>query len=773
MGQAFEAGSVAVLGNVLYYLVPGGHTQVKVDTCDISDLRVGDLGSVRSNRKWNSFDLMSKVSRKNGASFNTNFRPAAVHLHQTLYCFWVDRADSGQVYMVSMDEAGTFSSSAFRVYARGAAGRSAVQVSSYLSATVARNGRVITLNWFDPSSTELRTLVLDPNDIDLGERRWIGTEGSPLTPSQYGLESVKASYYRISTAWFTQGNQGTFMIASFYSSDKHRVYFLLYPISKDGTPTQTGREHVFTIKNLSVTRGFTMSRDPAGQIHGICCQADNVVVSRSFNTFQEISEDASGNKPLAWDSETQLNGSRNESSKCPVIAFVAGNGAAGPISLPNTQGNAQTFQGVHTPQYSFAFFAAGNQNTTEAFDIQCEVARHGTSSIVLDYRTFAPTSEHSDNRLMSLIMDSFPFPDQNLGSSLPPNRRIIEYTYGASSATQLRAVESFESFFGVRAAFTTTKGLGPSVESEFKSGPVGSSEVSTTVTETDGYSVYTTPIAVGSESPTTYKIEAHGEYYGSTPSQLVETIVIFRDTNGNIVSGHEAPLFSVVNPRRGSATIRVSGQYGTYCYTPGDIRTYEQPRIDATMAALYGGLSKRDKQLFTPGYASGYIENVIIPNAQIISDDNRNYLEFTIGGSGHSASTLEEINREMETFGVSTRGSHYEGVSGGSELSIFGVGVGFSASLLTGVEFSSSTIRGVDRSRTWGIAFADNSPSTVSRGFSYTVKMYICKPSSLWARELQFLAPDLAARSRIDFEGSIPSKIMFVVSNIHRTREQS
>lgn len=774
MGQQFEAGSAVARGATLYYLVAGGEKQVKVDTCDIADLRSGDVASVKASAVWKSFELAARVQASNGASFRSYFRPAAVLSGQTIYFFWADSA-SNQVYAVSMDRAGALSSSPYKIYVRGSPTPSRLQVTSYLAASVAPNGADIILNWFDYGSAELGSLALDPKKIDTESRQWAGNRGSSLKPADYGLASVNHDFFRISTAWFTQGSQRNFMIASFYSSDAHRAYFLLYPIRRDGTPAETGSAHVFKINDLSAKRGFTLSRDPASRIHGISCDddAETNIVIRNFNTNQSVEKDSSGKDPvLSWGAKSNLNGISKGSEKAPVMAFVAGVSNASTVTIPVPGQAAQTHPGTDVRHYGFAFYAAGTQNR-EAYDVQCQVAFYGTSSIIPNFARIDPEADYVSARLLSIVLDTFPFPNQNLGTSVPGTRKIIEYTYGASSSTLLSTMFSTQSLFGVKNTFTTTAGIGLAAEAEYRSGPQGSVGSTTTETVSVGYSVATTPFAPDPSAPTRFKVEEHGQYFGTTPSSFVETIAIFKDVGGAIVNGAEAPLFSVIRPVPGSETIRVTGQYGTYCYTPGDIFSYGKNAIDATMARLYGKLSNKNKVFLSPGYASGYIDGVIIPNARTFPN-GKNFLEFTIGGSGGSGAAFESISEALATMGIVLKARKYFGVSGGGMLSLFGILVleGFSGSTLRGADYETSITAGVGNTTSWGIAFTNNAPSAVSGAYGYSVKMYVCEPSNLWAREIQLFAKgDVDAGSAIDYEASMPSKIMFVVSNIERTRD--
>lgn len=771
MGSEANVGCPVVWGSKLIYFTSGSNNDTKIVTCNLSGLQAGTLSSVTSNSNWSKFELEDQLADGNGADFVTNFGTAAVLLGSRLYFFWVDTHSSGKFYAAYLDQFGNYSPCAYRINEQNGSTLSEMTLACNVSANVAPNGTTIAVNWFNTSSLKYHTLVLDPANIDDNNKRWAGTDGSYLLPSNYGLSSVDSSYYQISSAWFTQGSLGNYALASFYSSDDNHVYFLLYPISDDGTPAHTGTSHVFTVDDFDCRRGFFITRDPSGRLYGIQCKDDSGSTNlycRVFDTYQRVQQDDSGNNPsLRWGSSALLNGSSKDSQEGPSAAFIAGNSIANSsIQLKNSQGQNQNFTCTKIPQYCIVLYADSNKSNS-GYDLQVQVAAYGNSYIVPDYSVLSPSSQYSDTRIISMIMDSFPFPNENLGNSVNVNESLIEYAYGASSVMELSATMSVDLLFGVKSSFSTNKGVGPAEESEFKTGPQASLSASTQTSTFTSFAVDTTPVDAPAGFATPYKIESHGEYHGSTLSDIHEDIAIFQDAGGVIVNGSHAPLFSTLRTVRNNNTAAVSGQYATYCYTPGDISSYQAANINQTMAQKYNALSSSQKSFFTPDYATDYINKVIIPNATQLGDNN--YLEFTVDGSGHSSNTVEQINQVVATLGWTVQGSLYAGVSGGEELSVFGFGEGFDASLMVGFDYNFSVSGGVSVGSSWGINFDIHVPTNVTGAKGYTVKMYICKPNNLWAREMQFFSGQYSPPSGIDFDNSAPSKIMFVVSNIINT----
>jgi len=778
MGNASIMGCPVVNGSTLFYLTTNSSNAVKVVTGNLSALQSGNVSGVTGNSNWSKAELSGKISKSNGANFVTNFAPTAVALGSRIYYFWVDTRNSGQAYMAYQDQLGNYSSCAYKIDIQGASSISALVLTSSISANIAPNGTTITLGYFNTSSTTLHTVALDPASIDDTNSRWVGLEASTLQPSNYGLNAVSKNYSTISSAWFTQGSLGNFAVTSFYSSADHHVYFLLYPISDDGTPAYTGTSYVFPIADFAAKRGVYLTRDPAGRLYGIFCKNDSSynLYSTTFNTYQQVQQDDSGNHPtLSWNTAQLLNNSSKNSEKGPTAAFMVGNGTSSTIQLKNSNNQNQTFSCTNYPQYSITIYADDNQDSN-AYDIQVQIASYGTSVVVPNYSTIGPNPTYASNRILSLLMDSFPVPNENLGNNVSPNKNVVEYAYGAASTNELSATMSVDIKFGVKASFSTTKGVGPATEDEFKTGPQASLSASTQTTTFSSFAVDTTPIVAPAGFATTYKIESHGGYYGSTPSNIVEDSAIFKDADGTIISGSQAPLFSSLRTVKANSTSEVSGQYSTYCYTPGNITSYQENNINAAMAAKYNALTAAQKSYFTTGYASNYVQDVIAANAtQFGTSSDDKYLEFTFSSSGHSATTMEQINQIVATLGWTVEGSYYVGVSGGEEVSVFGFGEGFSASLMAGFEYNFSVAGGTTVGSTWGIYFNSNMPTAVNGALGYTVRMYLCKPNNMWAREMQLFSGNgnTTAYSSIDFENSAPMKIMFVVSNIVTGPESS
>lgn len=317
---------------------------------------------------------------------------------------------------------------------------------------------------------------------------------------------------------------------------------------------------------------------------------------------------------------------------------------------------------------------------------------------------------------------------------------------------------------GIKAAFTTTKGIGPATELEFSTGPMGSLAIEYQQINSAAFTIYTSA-EIGPNG--TLVVAPYGSYNDETLSEVHEDATVFYDTSGNLINGNQAPIYSVLRLVKASSTSRSGGSYTSYCYTPGVMSSYTADSINQTMQSLYNKLTPKQQGFLNPHYGDGsYVKNVMLPNAQSLglTDD---YLEFNFTGAGSYHTGIEVINSIMATLGWVFQGSAYIGVSGGEEVSLFGFGEGFDASALVGYQYNLSLSAGFGGTGSWGINFTDDSgPVNVAGHSTYTTRMYFLKPSNLWSYELQLFGnPEKA--DNVDYANSQPSKIMFVVTKLN------
>ncbi len=749
MGSATQVGSAVAINDVrtnthmLYYFVPGSSGDVKIVTCNVSCLQTeaGEKEDITNKDNWNKENLSGLITDSNDANFQSNYGTASVKLGNRLYFFWVDTHNKGLLYAAYYDYVqNQYSPCAYLVIDGD---NKSLSLSSDLSAIVSPDEGSIIVQFL--ISSQLGMLSLNPEQIDEKHKSWNGSLYE-LSPSTYGV-TIDSSYYGISSSCFSQGSQGNFMMVSFYSSKEHDVKFLLYPIKMNGK----AKEAPFSIGGFSCRRGFTIIRDPAGRLYGVQCSdhndndpndTDKNLYYRTFSTYADITDNSN------WSSESLLNGTSHESSICPTLVFIEGRTATG-----------QDFHGYNNcteiEQYSMALYANSNN------DLEVQVAPYGWSIIIPEYETLKPIPTETPLQVINMIMDTFPFPNENLGTSVAPNNPIITYDYGVTSASNFATTVSIDTLYGIKGAITTTNGIGPAVETEYKTGPQQSTSDSRETKVVNSYAVSTTPTMENQS----LVIGKHGECHGITPPDIIQGAAIFLDIHQTPLSGVSAPLFNSLTAAIGTSS-PISEQFTTYCYTPGNIESYLENNINQTMKDKYNGLSLSQQGDLSPDYAIDYINKIIIPNAQDLDGKGKNCLRFSIGASGMTTEGFESISRTMENAGWTYAGTAYAGVGTGIQFNIFGVGEGINTSLMVGYDCTSIIGGSEVTETTWGLYFDPQIPQEVPGAKEYSVAMYLCKPNNLWARELQYFGGSDISGKNIDFANITPSKIMFVVTNI-------
>ncbi|MCB9231120.1 MAG: hypothetical protein H6581_05640 [Bacteroidia bacterium] len=758
VGKAAQGGSIAVLGSTLYYFVPDSNNKLKICTCDVSGIQsTGDYNGVTSSSKWSDYQLNSKVSNSNKANFVTKFCPAVVATSSNLWFFWTD-THNNQVYAASFDGLSTWSATAIQLTTLDGNSTTNLTTSSSICANVF--GDKIALNWFNTSSSLIHTAIFDPAALDTTNNLWQGTEGLKLDPSTYS-KSVDSTYFAISTNWFSQGSDGNYLVASLYSSKHNEAKAIIVPIDENGNPTSNSSSDGFGMDTVSCSRGFTVSRDPAGRIYGICATNDSShdLQYCTLNTFQSF---ASGAKPnLSWGTMGNIFGGTRDSQMPITTFFLLGNQGTGTRTLANNEGDIHDFNNCTTyVAYQFVLYADGSKSNN-GYPIQCQVGEYGTSYVIPNYSSMVPLESVRNNYTLSMIFDPFPFPNQNIGSKIP-GETVISYTYGATSETSNSVQGNYQILFGIKGSLSTTKGLGPALNEDFSTGPSSSFSNTELTKSLTGWSM-NTGIVMGQNGQN--QVSTKGRFDGHTLLTIGQTAAVFYGMNGSAVNGVSAPLFNSLVPVPGMGSYATSGTYDVFTANPGDIQSYSETNINATMAARYNALPSNIQALFDEGYATNYIENVISPNAVEISP-GMNYLEFTISPNGGSQPSYSQIQEVFSSIGLIIQSSLYVGVGYGEEVSLFGLGESTSGALTAGFEYNLSLSETSTSTQGWGISSQYTYPNNVPGSYRYTVRMYICKPSDLWVNEIQYMATNVEDFDRIEWSSSAPLKIMFVVDGI-------
>lgn len=742
-----NGGAAAVLGSTLTYFGSSNGNNLKIVSFDCTGLQSGNLSSVGVDSNWTKQDLKESIVVKNGASLKAELGTAAVTFGDRVYMFWADgTGSSGDVYMAYRNSDGTFGSTAYSVIATYGSGPKAYNSKSSLAAALSPDGTKIVLLRFGLNSTTLYSLVLDPSDIDFTAGSWTGRIRRNITLNDVD-SSIDDHYKQLSAAWYTQGDKN-WMVASLYSEHDNKLNTVAYPIGDDGAPASSDDSQVISVGDYKkVKTGCSLTRDPGGRIIAIIANNSRQMMINTYNTLA----DPSAGSP--WSKFSALFGKSNRTDVMGVPIFVAASDVSNQTVTGTINGSSKTYRGTTTR----------NQYLIVIYDDNIKVIAdfYGKATIVPGVSTVTPTS--TNTRLLAMLMDSFPFPDQNLGSLAPSqiNSPIITYTYGASSESETSFGMKGKLQFGIKSEFDAYV----TEESEFRAGPMGEISYSVSAESTEGFNVHTTPIT-DTDQQAGVRIARNGEYYGSTLPDIVEDATIFVGSDGVVPNGVTAPLFSALRTVKDVSTHRVSGQFSAYTYTPGNIQSYQKSKINSTVGRLYGNLSSSQQANLSAHYASNYMDGVVLPNAQSLGANN--YLEFTLDGSGEQIPKYRQIDEAMALLGISVEGSMYVGESTEATIGILVVEETISEEFLAGLDFSMELTTETTAYNSWGISASVNTPEAVDGSYVYTVRMYVLKPSNLWARELQYFGDPNTVQNygNIDFDTSKPSKIMFEVLDI-------
>jgi|GEM_PF-6391017 len=752
IGYASNGGATALMGNTLYYLVSSSSENVKMVTVDVSGLvDSGDLSGITEDSNWNHYSISDKIDHSNNAHFTTEYVPAMATVNDTLYMFWADEHDDGKVYLASLDSYGNWCSQPWKVKVGGS---DLVQECDLSAHTF---GDQIILYYFNRDKKKLYCALFDMASLSSSDDHFTAVSYTSLNPSDFGC-NLNSKYYRISSDWFSQGSVGNYMLVSFYSSSDNVCQAIAFPIQDNGIPNMTKSTDYVKINAFTARRGVDIKRDPSGRIVATYCKDgdEKDLRYRIFNTNQDLE---SGDT-LEWSSSIDVNGKGKDSEKKPTSVFVYGNTSTGTVNLSDPGGQSKDFDANLQNIFSFVFYADG-KSASDGYHIQVQTANYGQAKTVPNYSEMVPLAENRDKYTLSLVMDSFPFPNENIGSKTA-GESVVSYTYGTSSSTDLTVETSFGVQFGIKTSVSTYKGVGPAGEAEFSTGPEGSLSTSSKSQISTGWTMDTSIVSSGGANVVSPK----GRMDGHTLLNLTQTAALFYDANNALANGITAPIYNILTPTPGHESYPTNGTYDIFSAVPGNIESYQETNINSIMSQHYANaVANGHGDYFTSGYSSDYINDVIEPNAYGMPN-GLNYLEFTVSPSGGSIDTFQHINSVLATAGLTVDGSLYAGVGFGEEASLFGFGEAFQGSAMAGFSFQLEVKGGAESSTSWGVNTDYNYQDNVPGSKRYSVRMYVCKPNNMWAREIQYMSPNVEDMDEVVWEDSIPMKIMFVVYGI-------
>ena len=421
--------------------------------------------------------------------------------------------------------------------------------------------------------------------------------------------------------------------------------------------------------------------------------------------------------------------------------------------------SATTVNGQPTtqyPVYEFVFYGAGGQ---------CQVNRCGTIQVIPDF-SVRKTKEDLKiplNVIAGIIDGPIPIPLENYKNYNPgPGQTNAgSMIYGMQKSEDRSHKVSTTRYAGFETQGKATKGIGAAWNVSLKGG-TGSVEGDSSGTTTS-YDLAVKAIisaALDNDNPSIVAdgvLRCVGMQFSVTDFRYLDNFGPSVDsTSDSPTDGLKAATFS---------TSMVDGtvlNFTPYMVTPGKLESYTPEAINATMKKL--GYTDTDN----------YFGDVITKNAYPFSDPKqpfRTYSWVKDGGSGEPfsewAASFQESSWHLDLH-------LYGGVSGGTGVSIFGLGEDFQWELMAGLDYSHDSITDLDQksgwsvglSDTWGPPFRAELPKSVS---AYDFRLYLLPvpvdPSTLtktyWTTEL------LAQTKRKDLDGNSGCwRIVYVVTKI-------
>jgi hypothetical protein len=254
-------------------------------------------------------------------------------------------------------------------------------------------------------------------------------------------------------------------------------------------------------------------------------------------------------------------------------------------------------------------------------------------------------------------------------------------------------------------------------------------------------------------------------------------------------------MATALRPTLDATAVAAAGEFASYCYTPGNLLSYQEEVINHRMRKLffdpntvqndfkfndtdYSSVYGVSSGGTTPTYQENYVQEVVSRfGANCFGPDgNLPYLEFAFSETGIQRSSFQATS--AFTVGGSTfiSNSTYGGFAWHLETKLqAGLGVlnlevpmgsdeGFA---MVGAELSTEMSASTTASSEWGINLGEYL-NPLGPGEAYSVRLYLLKPTPLWARELKNFG-GLSDADAVDTTNSAPIRILFTVPYISDT----
>ena len=415
---------------------------------------------------------------------------------------------------------------------------------------------------------------------------------------------------------------------------------------------------------------------------------------------------------------------------------------------------------------------------------------------VPNYITSTVLDSYKNTFLLSMVADTFPYPvpmKEVWGPDSPSgmiNWLLCTYEYLVGDDTEVTVETTLSGSAGFKFSETLLiTSVGVQTEDSLAAGYASITSNSNSTHTATSCSVTTKglPLELSDSGESTdaakLQISQQGSLFGTAPVQQIGVDLCATALRGQTsISGSVAWN---VHPVLNAPPSTLSGDFRTYCYTPGNPLTYGESDINQRMKNLFDGLTPEQQEMFVINgedyrslYDGNYIDNVVKRFGVNTFGPGRNapYLEFSFSETGVLRNEFQSTTNFTDTGGWFVNGSFYAGLASHIDeeaevgfLGIISLGIPMAeeeTSFMVGVDFSGSMNTTQSTSQTWGVNLGEYL-NPLAPGESYTVRMYILKPSPLWAMELkQFGFPTdeyPPPGPDIDLINSCPVRILFTV----------
>ncbi len=825
-------GAISYAGGFVRYAFADGSDNLNIAT---ADLREFVNSATRSTINWTAMSVKQMFANAAGQlKFQTASAPALIAIGDYTYLFWSDtsgplavmrsRVDGTQSAVATIGAAPEPPQPGTKVPFKG--------VKSDLSACITPDGKAIALQFvagapkgythndktLNKGATLFVTCLLTPGDFQPTDV-WKGVYAAmPLDNNG----SIVDNFSAVSAAWFTQGQSrkstgnstqptliyyqlvacyGNHQAKSFaWTVNERCLPFYLPSGQKKGEtkPPAWIKQKPIPVTGIGddsgdAARGVFLTRDPAGAILALYGYNGG----SSFSTGQVMAawlQPNSVNKGTPGLNQPQwvqframrpANGQAFAVGERPCAAFVPLPSTQGtsPCKLPppGTNKPPQYFKNC-TLQKQVMMVASASATSSSQSQAQALTRFYGTSVAIPEYSTATPSN--AQQIALSLIGDAFPYPipDASVWDNSSPDGTTdwqacaYQYLVGNQSETEVQIEGGVA--FGIKGGTTVDTGVGIVSEASAAVGARAVLDSMRSKYNATSFIVSSKGVPSTAGSPgnnQVFDMSPNAALFGRGYPTLSQDVSVFVARNNSPVYGASVPLVGMLRISGSQSPVAVGGQYNTYCYTPGNLLSYQPSAINAQMKTLFNNLSNTQQKRFVIGGANfasfytggnylGAIDKAF--GAKCFGEaGNLSYLEFSISQTGMQESEFQDTSQFTAAGGYYVNASAYVGVGTSGGLDVFGVGEKVGGYAMVGAELNFSLMGGGGTTSTWGLSL-NTYLNPLATGESYTVRMYFLKPSRLWAAEIENFGVSTSNPPAIDFVDSAPVRILFTVPYI-------